>query len=122
MLARQNRYQFSSERIDQIESLLADGSLSPGDAVELEFTLGEMAQQKEEFEEAKKQNLTDLEEVQREMGFDLLMNESRFIEKDGQRIALVGVENIVVVENGDTLLVLNMEKDQLVKEASKKLS
>ena len=44
-------------------------------------------------EEAKKKNLMDLAEIQRELGFDLLMNESRFLEKDGQRIALVGVEN-----------------------------
>ena len=27
------------------------------------------------------------------MGWDLLLNESRFIEKSGERIALVGVEN-----------------------------
>jgi len=46
-----------------------------------------------ESEEAKTQNLIDLAEVHREIGFDLLMNESRFLEKDGQRIAIVGVEN-----------------------------
>ncbi len=46
-----------------------------------------------ESEEAKKQNLIDLAKVHREIGFDLLMNESRFLEKDGQRIAIVGVEN-----------------------------
>lgn len=46
-----------------------------------------------ESEEAKKQNLMDLAEVHRDIGFDLLMNESRFLEKDGQRIAIVGVEN-----------------------------
>lgn len=43
--------------------------------------------------EAKKQNLIDLAKIQKEIGFDLLMNESRFLEKEGQRIALVGVEN-----------------------------
>lgn len=43
--------------------------------------------------EAKKQNLEELVQLQKEMGFDLLLNESRFIEKDGQRIAIVGVEN-----------------------------
>ena len=44
-------------------------------------------------EEDKKQNLEDLKVLQKEIGFDLLLNENRFIEKDGQRIALVGVEN-----------------------------
>ncbi|WP_341216344.1 metallophosphoesterase [uncultured Wocania sp.] len=43
--------------------------------------------------DAKTQNLEDLIKLQKEMGYDLLLNESRFIEKDGQRIALVGVEN-----------------------------
>lgn len=41
----------------------------------------------------KEQNLQDLKEVHAEMGWDLLLNESRFLEKQGQRIALVGVEN-----------------------------
>lgn len=41
----------------------------------------------------KKANLEDLKERQRSMGFDLLLNESRYLEKDGQRIALIGVEN-----------------------------
>jgi uncharacterized protein len=44
-------------------------------------------------EEEKKKNLNDLAEIQQEIGFDLLMNESRFLEKDGQRIAIIGVEN-----------------------------
>jgi hypothetical protein len=44
-------------------------------------------------EELKIQNLKDLQKVQKDIGFDLLMNESRFIEKNGQRIAIVGVEN-----------------------------
>ncbi len=43
--------------------------------------------------EAKKQNLEDLIKLQREIGFDLLLNENRFIEKDGDRLALIGVEN-----------------------------
>ena len=41
----------------------------------------------------KKQNLENLKTLQKDIGFDLLLNENRFIEKDGQRIALVGVEN-----------------------------
>lgn len=44
-------------------------------------------------EQAKVQNLEDLKNIQRDMGFDLLLNESRFIEKNGQRLALIGVEN-----------------------------
>lgn len=41
----------------------------------------------------KVKNLEELKQIQKEMGYDLLCNESRFIEKDGQRIALLGVEN-----------------------------
>lgn len=43
--------------------------------------------------EAKKENLDQLFAHQRDMGFELLRNETRFIEKKGQRIALIGVEN-----------------------------
>jgi hypothetical protein len=46
-----------------------------------------------ESEEAKTQNLEDLKKIQKEIGFELLLNEHRFLEKDGERIALVGVEN-----------------------------
>ena len=46
-----------------------------------------------ESQEAKHQNLEKLKTIQKEMGFNLLLNESRFIEKSGERIALVGVEN-----------------------------
>jgi len=42
---------------------------------------------------AKAKNLQDLKALQRDMGFDLLLDEHRYLEKDGQRIALVGVEN-----------------------------
>ncbi len=44
-------------------------------------------------EEAKHDNLEDLKAIQKEMGFDLMLNETRFVEKNGERIALVGVEN-----------------------------
>jgi len=44
-------------------------------------------------EEAKAQNLEDLKIMQKEMGFDLLLNANRYLEKDGHRIALLGVEN-----------------------------
>src|SRR6056300_1954621 len=43
-----------------------------------------------ETEEAKKENLESLFKAQKEMGWDLMLNESRFIEKEGQRLALVG--------------------------------
>ncbi|GLB50703.1 metallophosphoesterase [Neptunitalea lumnitzerae] len=44
-------------------------------------------------DEEKKANLEDLKKRERDMGFDLLLNENRFIERDGQRLALLGVEN-----------------------------
>ncbi len=44
-------------------------------------------------EEEKAQNLEDLKALQREMGFDLLLNEHRFLERGGDRLALIGVEN-----------------------------
>ncbi|WP_431132485.1 metallophosphoesterase [Psychroserpens mesophilus] len=43
--------------------------------------------------EAKAQNLADLVQLQKKMGYDVLLNESRFIERNGQRIAIMGVEN-----------------------------
>lgn len=46
-----------------------------------------------ETPQAKIDNLNRLKEIQREMDFNLLLNEHRFIEKDGQRLAIVGVEN-----------------------------
>ncbi|WP_067037800.1 metallophosphoesterase [Allomuricauda sp. CP2A] len=46
-----------------------------------------------ETEEAKHQNLEDLKTLQQEMGFDLMLNSNRYLEKDGQKIALLGVEN-----------------------------
>lgn len=44
-------------------------------------------------DEAKHQNLEDLKALQKEIGFNLLLNESKYLEKNGERIALVGVEN-----------------------------
>lgn len=44
-------------------------------------------------EALKQKNLEQLYDIQKEIGFDLILNESRFIEKNGQRIAIVGVEN-----------------------------
>ena len=42
---------------------------------------------------AKRKNMEDLYDAYNEMGWDLLLNESRFIEKDGERLAIIGVEN-----------------------------
>ncbi|WP_428741593.1 metallophosphoesterase [Tenacibaculum sp.] len=44
-------------------------------------------------EEAKKANFKAIKEIHPKIGFDLLLNENRYIEKDGQRIALIGIEN-----------------------------
>ena len=46
-----------------------------------------------ESQEAKAENLEYLKKLQKDIGFDLLLNESRYLEKDGERIALIGVEN-----------------------------
>lgn len=46
-----------------------------------------------ETQEDKEENFRKIQELHPKIGFDLLMNESRFIEKDGQRLAIVGVEN-----------------------------
>ncbi len=43
--------------------------------------------------EAKAKNFKAVKEIHPKIGFDLLLNENRYIEKDGQKIALVGVEN-----------------------------
>jgi predicted MPP superfamily phosphohydrolase len=46
-----------------------------------------------ESQEAKNKNLQELENLQSELGFKLLKNESQFIEKGNARLAIVGVEN-----------------------------
>ena len=44
-------------------------------------------------EEDKKANFKAVIDIHPKIGFDLLLNEHRYIEKDGQRLALIGVEN-----------------------------
>ncbi|MBL7856930.1 MAG: metallophosphoesterase [Cyclobacteriaceae bacterium] len=44
-------------------------------------------------QEAKRQNFKDLIEAHRLLGFNLLLNEHRFIEQGGERIAIIGNEN-----------------------------
>lgn len=43
--------------------------------------------------EQKEANLQRLKDIQKGMGWDLLLNENRFLERNGERIALIGVEN-----------------------------
>jgi uncharacterized protein len=44
-------------------------------------------------QQAKAKNLQELVEAHKVMGFDILMNENRFIEVDGEKIAVIGIEN-----------------------------
>lgn len=46
-----------------------------------------------ESDQAKHDNLEELKQIQKQIGFDLLLNESRFLEKNGERLAVLGVEN-----------------------------
>ena len=46
-----------------------------------------------ETEELKAQNLQDLKNIQRDMGFDLLLNENRYLQRGSDKLALIGVEN-----------------------------
>lgn len=43
--------------------------------------------------QSKRDNLEALKNLQRDMGFDLLLNENRYLQKGADKIALVGVEN-----------------------------
>ena len=44
-------------------------------------------------EEEKRDNLESLKTMQSEMGFDLLLNESRYLRRGDEKLALIGVEN-----------------------------
>lgn len=44
-------------------------------------------------EQEKTDNLEELKNIQKNIGFDLLLNESRYLERNGEKIAIVGVEN-----------------------------
>ena len=46
-----------------------------------------------ETKEEKAQNLEDLKNLQKEMGFELLLNEHRYLTRGEDRLALIGVEN-----------------------------
>ena len=42
---------------------------------------------------AKQKNLDDMVQVNKELGWDLLMNENRLVKVDGEEIAVIGIEN-----------------------------
>ncbi|SMD32691.1 hypothetical protein SAMN04488029_1042 [Reichenbachiella faecimaris] len=44
-------------------------------------------------QEAKRKNLEQLVNAHKEMGWDILLNEHRYLEVDGERLAILGVEN-----------------------------
>ena len=44
-------------------------------------------------DEGKKESLQQLKDIQKEMGFNLLLNQTHFIEKNNERLAIIGVEN-----------------------------
>ena len=46
-----------------------------------------------ENEAAKQKNMEEMYQIHKDIGFDLLQNESRYLEKNGERIAIIGVEN-----------------------------
>ncbi|MEO9964930.1 MAG: metallophosphoesterase [Reichenbachiella sp.] len=43
--------------------------------------------------QAKRENLSHLVQSHRDMGWDILLNEHRYVEVDGERLAILGVEN-----------------------------
>ncbi len=43
--------------------------------------------------EMKQSNFADLVAVHKQLGFDILMNENRFIKQGGEKLAIIGVEN-----------------------------
>lgn len=44
-------------------------------------------------QQAKKKNLDQLVQSHKDMGWDILLNEHRYVEVDGERLAIMGVEN-----------------------------
>jgi len=44
-------------------------------------------------QQAKDNNFKDLIAVHKQMGYDILMNEHRFLEQNGEKIAIIGIEN-----------------------------
>lgn len=46
-----------------------------------------------ESKQEKQENLKRLVDLQREMGWDILLNENRILERNGEKIVIIGVEN-----------------------------
>lgn len=44
-------------------------------------------------DQAKRQNLQDLKTIHQQMGWDLLLNEHRFLQEGSEQLAIVGIEN-----------------------------
>lgn len=44
-------------------------------------------------QQQKQQNFKDLVNAHKQMGFDILMNEHRYLEQGGEKIAIIGIEN-----------------------------
>ena len=65
---------------------------------------GEYSDWKSEAE--KEENFAKIKEIFPKIGFELLLNENRIIEKDGEQIALVGIENwgARFIQKGDLAL------------------
>jgi predicted MPP superfamily phosphohydrolase len=71
-------------------------------------------------EEEKKQNILNLIEFQKQAGFEVLNNEHRIIEKNGEKLYIIGVENwgdlhVIYPKNGD----LSKASSGIPKEAAK---
>ena len=54
---------------------------------------GRFSEDEEEHKRLKKQNLEEVHRIHEKIGFDLLLNENRQIEKNGKSINIIGVEN-----------------------------
>lgn len=108
---------FFKEAVDRILSLKPDlvfftGDLVNNEAIEAEPHMGEFGRLTAKYgvhsilgnhdygdygpwpsQEAKVDNLNHLKGLQRNAGWNLLLNQNHIIEKDGERLAIVGVEN-----------------------------
>lgn len=108
---------YFKEAVDRILNLQPDlifftGDLVNNEAIEAEPHVGEFKRLEAKYgvhsilgnhdygdygpwpsQEAKTANLNHLKELQRNAGWNLLLNQNHVVEKDGQKLAIVGVEN-----------------------------
>lgn len=68
-------------------------------------------------EDEKEENFTKIKELFPKIGFELLLNENRIIEKNGEKIALIGVENwgANFIQKGDLSLASNEIPQEMFK-------